>query len=118
METIFKVVIYTLEQKVILATVQLVSAVKRWWESMRPTGGICLNWDEFKRIFFDQHFPVSFKTEKKEEFHAFRQGDLDEEEFIRRFNDLSTYSTYLQYGNDSKWKVERLLEKMRPKYKQ
>ncbi|XP_054801446.1 uncharacterized protein LOC129305439 [Prosopis cineraria] len=96
---------------------QLVSTTKRWWEFVRPTGGIPLSWDEFKRIFFDQYFLVSFKTEKEEEFHALRQGDLDKEEFIR-FNDLSAYSTYLQYSNDSKWKSERLLKKMRLQYGQ
>ncbi|XP_054791679.1 uncharacterized protein LOC129297371 [Prosopis cineraria] len=77
-----------------------------------------MSWAEFKERFYDFHFPQAFRDEKEAEFHAFQQGDLDEETFMRKFNQLSKFSTYLKASNDSKWKAKRLLEKMRPEYRQ
>ncbi|XP_054816854.1 uncharacterized protein LOC129316453 [Prosopis cineraria] len=115
-ETIFKVVPCSEEQKVTLASILLVKEAKHWWKSVRPISRVNWTWDEFKVRFFNFYFPVAFRAEKEVEFYEFKQGNLNEEAFITKFIQLSKYSTYLVRNNDSKWKAERLLEKMRPEY--
>ncbi|XP_054791240.1 uncharacterized protein LOC129296679 [Prosopis cineraria] len=62
--------------------------------------GSPLSWSEFKRRFFSYYFPTSFRVEKEAEFYRLQQGNMNEEEFIAKFNELSKYSTYLRNHND------------------
>ncbi|XP_054794108.1 uncharacterized protein LOC129299670 [Prosopis cineraria] len=107
-------VVCTSNQKVQLAIFLLQKSAKKWWETSGPKDDSSLTWEDFKAILFENYFPTALRAEKEAEFHAFRQGDLDEDEFIEQFSELSKYSTYLQKHEDTEWMAERLLEKARP----
>ncbi|XP_054797110.1 uncharacterized protein LOC129302335 [Prosopis cineraria] len=118
LESIFRVVTCTSNQKVQVALVLLVKGARDWWETAGPRDDSTLTWEEFKEKLFRHYFPSELRSEKEAEFHAFKQGNLDEDTFIAKFQELSRYSTYLQYRDDSEWKAKRLLEKARPELRE
>ncbi|XP_054806320.1 uncharacterized protein LOC129308995 [Prosopis cineraria] len=107
----------TTEQRVRLATFKLKDAAKQWWESVKSINGSELTWEQFKKRFFAHYFPSTVRATKEAEFHNLRQGNMDVEEFIAKFNELSKYSLYLRSNADEEWKYEQFLNKMRPEYR-
>ncbi|XP_054776952.1 uncharacterized protein LOC129285311 [Prosopis cineraria] len=116
LESIFSVMTCTTEQRVQLATFKLKDAAKQWWESVKPIDGSELTWEQFKKRFFAYYFLPTVRATKETEFHNLRQGNMDVEEFIAKFNELSKYSLYLKSHADEEWKCEQFLDKMRPEY--
>ncbi|XP_028756613.1 uncharacterized protein LOC114715871 [Neltuma alba] len=114
LETIFKMVICTSQEKVQLAEQLLQKAARKWWDSIKPFESIEITWERFKEKFFQHYFPNALRADQEAEFYAFKQGNLNEEDFIARFLELVKYITYPQMQPDSKWMADRLLEKARP----
>ncbi|XP_054801447.1 uncharacterized protein LOC129305440 [Prosopis cineraria] len=69
-----------------------------------------------KRRFFTHYFPSTFQVEKESKFHRLQQGNMNEEEFIAKFNELLKYLTYLRHHDDEEWKAEQFLNKIWPEY--
>ncbi|XP_028807167.1 uncharacterized protein LOC114761882 [Neltuma alba] len=87
---------------------------RKWWDNIKPFESIEITWERFKEKFFQHYFPNALRANQEVEFYAFKQGNLNEEDFIARFLELVKYITYPQTQPDSKWMTDRLLEKARP----
>ncbi|XP_054782016.1 uncharacterized protein LOC129289253 [Prosopis cineraria] len=117
LEFIFSMMTCIIEQRVRLATFKLKDAAKQWWESVKPIDGSELTWEQFKKRFFAHYFPLTIRAAKEAEFYNLRQGNMNVEEFIAKFNELSKYFLYLRSNADEEWKCEQFLDKMRPEYR-
>ena len=60
------------EEKVILATHQLVGAAGEWWENYQDVANEpeASTWQEFMEKFYEYHIPEGIMEIKAEEFHS------------------------------------------------
>jgi hypothetical protein len=82
------------EEKVTLATHQLVGAAGEWWENYQdaiddPEG---ITWEEFVEEFRNYHIPEGVIEMKAEEFRSLKQGSMTVNQYIRKFMKLSRYA--------------------------
>ena len=68
----------TEEEKVILATHQLVGATGEWWQNYQDVANEpeAITWQEFVKEFHDYHIPEGIMEIKSEEFHNLKQGSM------------------------------------------
>ena len=66
------------EEKVILATHQLVGAAGEWWENYQDVANEpeAITWQVFMEKFREYHIPEGIMEIKAEEFHSLRQGPM------------------------------------------
>ena len=66
------------EEKVILATHQLVGATGEWWENYQDAANEpeAITWQEFVEKFHQYHIPKGIMEIKVEEFLSLRQGPM------------------------------------------
>ena len=66
------------EEKVILATHQLVGAASEWWENYQDAANEpeAITWQEFMEKFREYHIPEGIMEIKVEEFLSLRQGPM------------------------------------------
>ena len=66
------------EEKVILATHQLVGATGEWWENYQDAANEleAITWQEFMEKFHEYHIPEGIMEIKAEEFRSLRQGPM------------------------------------------
>jgi len=66
------------EEKVILATHQLVGTVGEWWENYQDAANEleAITWQEFMEKFHEYHIPEGIMEIKAEEFRSLRQGPM------------------------------------------
>ena len=82
------------EEKVILATHQLVGATGEWWENYQDAANEpeAITWQEFMEKFYEYHIPEGIMEIKAEEFHSLRQGPMMVNQYIRKFMKLAWYA--------------------------
>ncbi|XP_019164277.1 PREDICTED: uncharacterized protein LOC109160433 [Ipomoea nil] len=73
LEKLFDAMQYPNDVKVAVAVPLLQGNAEHWWEVERAAHPDGVNWQDFKRIFFDNFFPDSLKTIKENEFLDLRQ---------------------------------------------
>jgi len=82
------------EEKVILATRQLVGAAGEWWKNYKDAASEleAITWKEFVEKFCEYHIPKGIMEIKVEEFHSLRQGPMTVNQYIRKFMKLARYA--------------------------
>ena len=72
------------EEKVNLATHQLVGVAGEWWENYQDAVNEpdAITWQEFVEEFCDYHIPKGIMEIKEEEFHSLRQGTMTVNQYI------------------------------------
>ena len=82
------------EEKVILATHQLVGAASEWWENYQDAANEpeAITWHEFMEKFHEYHTPKGIMEIKAEEFRSLRQGPMIVNQYIRKFMKLARYA--------------------------
>ncbi|XP_057962228.1 uncharacterized protein LOC131153786 [Malania oleifera] len=100
MEEIMVVLDCTDEQKVRYAAFKMAGEAKCWWLSTKLLEDqrlvkIALTWERFNELFFDRHFPSSFREEKIEEFTNLTQGEMTVAEYTAKFVELSCFAPFL-----------------------
>ena len=82
------------EEKVVLATHQLVGAVGEWWENYQDAANEpeAITWQEFMEKFCEYHIPEGIMEIKAEEFRSLRQGPMIVDQYIRKFMKLARYA--------------------------
>jgi hypothetical protein len=73
------------EEKVLLATHQLVGATGEWWENYQDAVDEpeAITWEEFKEAFRNYHIPEGVMEMKAEEFRSLKQGAMTVNQYIR-----------------------------------
>ena len=96
------------EEKVILATHQLVGATGEWWENYQDAANEpeAITWQEFMEKFYEYHIPEGIMEIKAEEFRSLRQGPMTVNQYIRKFMKLARY-TPEDVNSDKKQKCFR-----------
>ena len=81
------------EEKVTLATHQLVGAAGEWWENYQDAvdDPKAITWEEFIEEFCNYHIPKGIMEMKAEEFCHIRQGAMTVNQYIQKFMKLSRY---------------------------
>ena len=84
----------TNEEKVILATHQLVGGTGEWWENYQDaaTEPEAITWQQIMEKFHEYHIPEGIKEIKAEEFHSLRQGPMTVNQYIKKFMKLARYA--------------------------
>jgi hypothetical protein len=82
------------EEKVTLATHQLIGAAGEWWENYQDAVDYPedITWEEFMEAFRKYHIPEGVMEMKAEEFRYLRQGAMTVNQYIRKFMKLSRYA--------------------------
>ena len=72
------------EEKVNLATHQLVGATVEWWENYQDAVNEpdAITWQEFVEEFREYHIPEGIMEIKEEEFCSLRQGSMTVNQYI------------------------------------
>ncbi|XP_028794240.1 uncharacterized protein LOC114749864 [Neltuma alba] len=117
METIFTAIPCLSPLKVQVAVTYLVEQGRHWWDSARPSDISQLDWDTFKRMFYDHFFSKELRMEKQFLFYSLKQGEMHEDQFITRFIDLAKYVPR-QTEDHSFWLAQQLMNRARPELKQ
>ena len=116
MEKIFRMADCTEEEKVVFVTNQFRGAAEDWWETAQRrmvTGGIEVNWENFKKVMLEKYLSLSYKVRKEQEFLQLKQGNMSETEFTKKFEELSHYSTHNEYAGNEMWKVNQYRHALR-----
>ncbi|XP_022861220.1 uncharacterized protein LOC111381651 [Olea europaea var. sylvestris] len=101
-------------EKVVCASFILRGSAGHWWDTMSSIEDVnTLTWDRFKELFCNKYFIAPVRTMKMNEFIQLRQRRMTVGEYIRKFEQLSTFATHMI--NTKALKVERFLEGLRPK---
>ena len=82
------------EEKVNLATHQLVEVANEWWENYQDAANEpdAITWQEFVKEFHDYHIPEGIMEIKSEEFHYLKQGSMMVNQYIQKFMELARYA--------------------------
>ncbi|XP_066323269.1 uncharacterized protein [Miscanthus floridulus] len=82
------------EEKIILATHQLVGAAGEWWENYQDAANEpeAITWQEFVKNFREYHILEGIMEIKAEEFRSLRQGLMTVNQYIRKFMNLARYA--------------------------
>jgi len=116
MERIFRMADCTEEEKVIFATNQFRGAAEDWWETAQRrivTDGIEMNWENFKKVMLEKYLSLSYKVRKEQEFLQLKQDNVSVTEFTKKFEELSHYSTHIEYAGNEMWKVNQYKHALR-----
>ena len=82
------------EEKVVLATHQLVGATGEWWENYQDAANEpeAITLQEFMEKFCEYHIPEGIMEIKAEEFRSLSQGPMIVNQYIMKFMKLSCYA--------------------------
>ncbi|XP_075499162.1 uncharacterized protein LOC142537539 [Primulina tabacum] len=84
-----------------------------WWEGAELGVNMAtLNWDEFKRVFYDNYFTSDVRSRLKREFMSLRQGDSSVAECVQKFDRGCHFLPLI--ANDAAEKLRHFLDGLRP----
>ncbi|XP_028768590.1 uncharacterized protein LOC114726188 [Neltuma alba] len=117
LEKIFKVLDCSSERKAQMVIYRLEKDADRWWkntEILLDARNTRVTWEVFLEHFCEKYFQRSIRDEREAEFLTLKQRD-DElfDEYLAKFICLSNYSSYLRYGNDERWMIEKMVRGLR-----
>ncbi|TYK11561.1 DNA/RNA polymerases superfamily protein [Cucumis melo var. makuwa] len=96
LETIFRYMKCSEDQKVQYAVFMLTDRGTAWWETTeRMLGGDVgqIMWQQFKESFFAKFFSASLRDAKRQEFLNLEQGDMIVEQYDAEFDMLSRFAS-------------------------
>ncbi|XP_073304131.1 uncharacterized protein [Primulina huaijiensis] len=87
-EAIFDYLHFEDNDRVSCAVFLLTKTARIWWEAMKVTVNVQnLQWNEFKELFYDKYFSTDVKTQKVKEFLELKQGNLNVNDYILKFEE-------------------------------
>ena len=83
-----------------------------WWKGRKAVyGNIELNWEDFRRIFFEKYVPTTYRNQKKMEFLQLVQGTDTVSVYAQKFEECSRYAPeYVTHETDRVWKFREGLK--------
>ncbi|XP_073049482.1 uncharacterized protein [Primulina eburnea] len=87
-EAIFDYLHFEDNDRVSCAVFLLTKTARIWWEARKVTFNVqTLQWNEFKELFYDKYFSTNVKTQKVKEFLELKQGNLNVNDYILKFEE-------------------------------
>ncbi|XP_073273273.1 uncharacterized protein [Primulina huaijiensis] len=87
-EAIFDYLHFEDNDRVSCAVFLLTKTARIWWEATKVTVNVqTLQWNEFKELFYDKYFSTDVKTQKVKEFLELKQGNLNVNDYILKFEE-------------------------------
>ncbi|XP_075481121.1 uncharacterized protein LOC142521830 [Primulina tabacum] len=87
-EAIFDYLRFEDNDRVSCAVFLLTKTARIWWEATKVTVNVqTLQWNEFKELFYDKYFSTDVKTRKVKEFLELKQGNLNVNDYILKFEE-------------------------------
>ncbi|XP_075473958.1 uncharacterized protein LOC142505018 [Primulina tabacum] len=87
-EVIFNYLHIEDNDRVSCAIFLLTKTVRIWWEATKVTVNVqTLQWNDFKELFYDKYFSTNVKTQKVKEFLELKQGNLNVNDYILKFEE-------------------------------
>ncbi|XP_073018694.1 uncharacterized protein [Primulina eburnea] len=115
-EAIFDYLKFEENDRVSCAVFLLTNAARTWWETTKVTVNIqTLKWQEFKDLFFDKYFSKDVKTKKVKEFLELKQGSMNVNDYILKFEEGCQFAPYI--SKDDTERGEHLLRSLRAEIK-
>ena len=119
-ETIFRVMDCTLEQKVCYGTHMLAVEADEWWlethQRLEATGED-VTWVVFRREFMRKYFPEDVHGKKEIEFLELKQGSTSVVEYAARFAELAKFYPHYCKANAEFSKCIKFESGLRPEIK-
>ena len=83
-----------------------------WWKGRKAVyRNIELNWEDFRRIFFEKYVPTTYRNQKKMEFLQLVQGTDTVSVYAQKFEECSRYAPeYVTHETDRVWKFREGLK--------
>ncbi|XP_073279500.1 uncharacterized protein [Primulina huaijiensis] len=87
-EVIFDYLHFEDNDRVSCAVFFLTKTARIWWEAMKVAINVQnLQWNEFKELFYEKYFSTDVKTQKVKEFLELKQGNLNVNDYILKFEE-------------------------------
>ncbi|XP_075515778.1 uncharacterized protein LOC142550589 [Primulina tabacum] len=87
-EAIFDYLHFEDNDRVSCAVFLLTKTARIWWEATKVTVNVqTLQWNEFNELFYDKYFSTNLKTQKVKEFLELKQGNLNVNDCILKFEE-------------------------------
>ncbi|XP_073132155.1 uncharacterized protein [Henckelia pumila] len=96
---------YTDDRRIRLVVHRLHGVAKSWWIMTKKeieNRGTVINWNLFKTKFYKRVFPVSYKKDKGAEFATLKQGNLNIEEYVTKFDSLLKFAPHITDNEKAK----------------
>src|SRR5262249_52456169 len=69
---------------------------RHWWDAKRRVMNVSgFGWEEFKHMFFEKYFPLTYRNQMSIQFLEIRQGENSVDEYIARFDNLSRFAPHM-----------------------
>ncbi|XP_073121416.1 uncharacterized protein [Henckelia pumila] len=107
---------YSDDRRIRLVIHQLHGVAKSWWMSMKramENRGTVVNWNLFKIEFYKRFFPVSYRKDKVAEFSTLKQGNLNIEEYVAKFDSLLRFTPHI--ADNEEVKADQFINGLNPK---
>ncbi|XP_038975808.1 uncharacterized protein LOC120106826 [Phoenix dactylifera] len=94
MEKAFAVLRCRDDEKLLFASYMLQGEAFNWWQMLEHKfehDGEPLNWDKFRKAFYDKYFPRSVKPQKEQEFIHLKQRGMTVAEYEAKFTELAKF---------------------------
>ncbi|XP_075515770.1 uncharacterized protein LOC142550580 [Primulina tabacum] len=81
----------------------LIKAARIWWNATKVGVDVStLKWQEFTDLFYDKYFPDALRARKVTEFLELRQGGMNVDEYILKFEEGSLFAPYIASNDKDK----------------
>ncbi|XP_075504513.1 uncharacterized protein LOC142541954 [Primulina tabacum] len=99
-EAIFDYLRFEDNDRVSCAVFLLTKTACIWWDATKVTVNVqTLQWNEFKELFYDKYFSTDVKTRKVKEFLELKQGNLNVNDYILKFEEGCLFVPFIS-SND------------------
>ncbi|XP_073066007.1 uncharacterized protein [Primulina eburnea] len=103
LEAIFDHLQYEDKDRISCAVFMLVKAARIWWNATKVGVNVpALKWSEFTDLFYDKYFPDALRARKVTEFLELRQGGMNVDEYILKFEEGCLFAPYIASNDKDK----------------
>ncbi|XP_073138475.1 uncharacterized protein [Henckelia pumila] len=106
---------YNDDRRIRLVIHQLQGIAKSWWNTTKKAlenRGTVISWSLFKTEFYKRFFPVSYRKDKGAEFANLRQGNMNIEEYVTKFDNLLWFAPHV--ADSEKAKADHFINGLNP----
>ncbi|XP_073120824.1 uncharacterized protein [Henckelia pumila] len=104
-DQLFNSLDYTEDRQTRLVIHQLQGIAKNWWITTKraiENRGTTITWDLFKTEFYKMFFQVLYRKDKGDEFANLKQGNLNIEEYVTKFDSLLRFAPHIADNEEAK----------------
>ncbi|XP_073132179.1 uncharacterized protein [Henckelia pumila] len=94
---------------------QLRGVAKNWWIMTKKAienQGTTITRNIFKSEFYKRFFPVTYRKDKVAEFANLRQGNMNIEDYVTKFDSLLSFAPH--FANNEEAKADQLINVLNP----